>query len=162
MSGDSIWRTMNLSQAKTTGYELESKIDLNHILKSNLPISKIKINYSKNKTDTSSNGFQSAYVLDYLKSKLSFNINLFLSNKTNISVFTTRQVREGEYIEQDTNEEKKYQPFWKVSSKIFHEFSKNKIFFVEINNVLNKEYIDFGNIPQAKRWFRIGLKINFN
>ena len=162
MSGDSIWRTMNLSQAKTTGYELESKIDLNHILKSNLPISKIKINYSKNKTDTSSNGFQSAYVLDYLKSKLSLNINLFLSNNTNISVFTTRQSREGEYIEQGTNEEKKYQPFWKVSSKIFHKFSKNKIFFIEINNVFNKEYLDFGNIPQAKRWYRIGLKINFN
>ncbi len=162
MSGDSIWRTMNLSQAKTTGYELESKIDLNHILKSNLPISKIKINYSKNKTDTSSNGFQSAYVLDYLKSKLSLNVNLFLSNKTNISVFTTRQEREGEYIDQGTNEEKKYQPFWKVSSKIFHEFSKNKIFFIEINNIFNKEYIDFGNIPQAKRWFRIGLKIKFN
>ena len=30
-----------------------------------------------------------------------------------------------------------------------------------MKNITNKQYIDFGNIPQAGRWIRAGLKIKF-
>ena len=30
---------------------------------------------------------------------------------------------------------------------------------LEINNLLDTEYVDFGNIPQSGRWMRAGVKI---
>ena len=77
MNGDSIWRTRNISQLETTGYEFSSEIDFNKLLNTNLPISSLNINYCVNKSDTTSEGFQSAYVLDHLKTKFSLTRNPF-------------------------------------------------------------------------------------
>jgi len=35
----------------------------------------------------------------------------------------------------------------------------NSTMFLEINNLFDNEYVDFGNIPQPGRWMRAGVKI---
>jgi iron complex outermembrane receptor protein len=37
----------------------------------------------------------------------------------------------------------------------------NSTLYLEINNLLDKEYVDFGNISQPGRWARFGAKITF-
>jgi len=159
LSGDSIWRTNNLTSVNCNGYEINSSININQIISSS-PITRFSFNYSYNQLDTSSIGFQSAYVLDNLKEKLSFIATQKIGKKTLINWRVTMQDREGSYVEYESQEEVSYPKFWLASARLSHKIGKKTVFF-EIQNIFNKKYIDFGNIPQAGRWMRAGLKIKF-
>ena len=159
INGDSIWRTQNLSQLTTTGYELNSRIDINKMFNTNLPISTLNINYAVNESDTTSEGFQSAYVLDHLKSNLSFTASQNISEKIRIDWRASRQDREGGYIDFESGEDVDYLPFWLISTRLSCKVFNNSTIFLEINNLFDNEYVDFGNIPQAGRWMRAGVKI---
>ena len=159
INGDSIWRTQNLSQLTTTGYEFNSRIDINKLLNTNSPISSLSVNYAVNESDTTSEGFQSAYVLDHLKSNFSITASQNISKKIRIDWRASQQDREGGYTDFESGEETDYLPFWLVSTRVSYRVFKNSTMFLEINNLLDNEYVDFGNIPQAGRWMRAGLKI---
>jgi outer membrane receptor protein involved in Fe transport len=32
--------------------------------------------------------------------------------------------------------------------------------FAEATNLLDNEYVDYGNVPQAGRWIRMGVRFN--
>jgi len=53
-----------------------------------------------------------------------------------------------------------YKPFWLVSTRISYKVFNNSVLFLEINNLLNNDYIDFGNIPQPGRWMRVGINLS--
>ncbi len=159
INGDSIWRTQNLSQLTTTGYELNSRIDINKMFNTNLPISTLNISYAVNESDTTSEGFQSAYVLDHLKSNLSFTASQNISEKIRIDWRASRQDREGGYIDFESGEDVEYLPFWLISTRLSCKVFNNSTIFLEINNLFDNEYVDFGNIPQPGRWMRAGVKI---
>ena len=159
INGDSIWRTQNLSQLTTTGYELNSRIDINKMFNTNLPISTLNINYAVNESDTTSEGFQSAYVLDHLKSNLSFTASQNISKNIRIDWRASRQDREGGYIDFESGEDVEYLPFWLISTRLSYKTFNNSTIFLEINNLFDNEYVDFGNIPQPGRWMRAGVKI---
>ena len=159
INGDSIWRTQNISQLTTTGYELNSRIDINKMLNTNLSISTLNINYAVNESDTTSEGFQSAYVLDHLKSNLSFTASQNISKKIRIDWRASRQDREGGYIDFESGEDVEYLPFWLISTRLSCKVFNNSTIFLEINNLFDNEYVDFGNIPQPGRWMRAGVKI---
>ena len=161
LNGDSIWRTQNLIKLTTKGYEFNSKIDLNHMLKTNFPISSLSINYAFNESDTSSSGFQSAYLLDFLTSNFSITAHQEINSKLRIDWRASRQDREGGYTDFTTNKEIEYLPFWMISSRLSYTIFNKKTLFCEINNLLDNEYVDFGNIIQPGRWIRVGMKINF-
>ena len=146
LNGDSIWRTQNLIKLTTKGYEFNSKIDLNHMLKTNFPISSLSINYAFNESDTSSSGFQSAYLLDFLTSNFSITAHQEINSKLRIDWRASRQDREGGYTDFTTNKEIEYLPFWMISSRLSYTIFNKKTLFCEINNLLDNEYVDFGNI----------------
>ena len=159
INGDSIWRTHNLSQLTTTGYELNSRIDINKMFNISLPISTLNINYAINESDTTSEGFQSAYVLDHLKSNLSFTASQNISKNIRIDWRASRQDREGGYIDFESGKDVEYLPFWLISTRLSCKVFNNSTIFLEINNLFDNEYVDFGNIPQPGRWMRAGVKI---
>ena len=159
INGDSIWRTQNLSQLTTTGYELNSRIDINKMFNTNLPISTLNINYAVNESDTTSEGFQSAYVLDHLKSNLSFTASQNISKNIRIDWRASRQDREGGYIDFESGKDVEYLPFWLISTRLSCKVFNNSTIFLEMNNLFDNEYVDFGNIPQPGRWMRAGVKI---
>ena len=158
-NGDSIWRTTNLNQLSTTGYEFNTRLDLNQILNTSLPISNVSINYAKNESDQKSDGFQSAYVLDHLKTNLSISASQIINNKLRIDWRASKQDREGGYTDYETGEEIEYLPFWLVSTRATYKAFNKGTLFLEINNLLDTEYVDFGNVPQSGRWMRAGVKI---
>jgi len=159
LNGDSIWRTQNLSKLTTTGFEISSKININKLLNTNIPISSLKINYAVNKSDTASQGFQSAYVLDHLKSNFSITATQNITQKIRIDWRASHQDREGGYTNFLSGEEIEYLPFWLVAARVSFKVFNNNIVFLEINNLLDNEYVDFGNIPQPGRWIRFGVNI---
>ncbi|MBT4882031.1 MAG: TonB-dependent receptor, partial [Flavobacteriales bacterium] len=72
----------------------------------------------------------------------------------------TYQDREGGYTDFNTGLEVEYLPFWIASTRVSYNAFKNSTLFLEINNLFDKEYVDFGNVPQQGRWMRVGAKIN--
>ena len=161
LDGDSIWKTQNLSRINTVGYEINSIININNLLDLNLPISPININYAVNKSDTNSNGFQSAYVLDHLKTNLSISTKQTLKNNLFANWRFTYQDREGGYIDFENGTENEYLPFWIIDIKLSYNTLYNSTVYLELNNLLDKKYVDFGNIPQPGRWLRAGVKNKF-
>ena len=160
LDGDSVWRTQNLTNISFGGFELSSLIKLPKEFNDKLKLSSIKINYAYNYADSSSIGFQSAYVLDFLSSNFSMSLNQKFES-INISWKLTRQDRKGSYIDFSSNNEIEYKPFTLISTRVTKQISNNNSLFFEIYNLLNKDYVDFGNVPQPGRIFRGGLKINF-
>jgi len=158
-NGDSIWRTTNLNQLSTTGYEFNTRLDINKILNTNLPISNVSVNYAKNESDQKSEGFQSAYVLDHLRTNLSISANQIINSKLRVDWRASKQDREGGYTNFETGEEIEYLPFWLVSTRATYKAFNKGTIFLEINNLLDTEYVDFGNVPQSGRWMRAGVKI---
>ena len=159
LNGDSIWRTQNLSKLTTRGYELSSRININKLLNTNIPISYLKINYAVNESDTSSQGFQSAYVLDHLKSNFSITATQYINQKIRIDWRASHQDREGGYTNFSSGEEIEYLPFWLVAARLSYKVFGNNTVFLELNNLLDNEYVDFGNVPQPGRWMRAGVNI---
>tara|TARA_B100001250_G_scaffold151602_1_gene130093 strand:- start:7976 stop:9865 length:1890 start_codon:yes stop_codon:yes gene_type:complete len=159
LNGDSIWRTQNLGKLTTTGYEFNSRININELFNTKLAISALSINYAINESDTTSQGFQSAYVLDHLRSNFSLIATQNISNKIRVDWRASHQEREGGYTDFESGEEIEYLPFWLVSTKVSYRLSDKSTFFLEINNLLDNKYVDFGNIPQPGRWMRGGLNM---
>ena len=160
LDGDSIWRTQNLTNISFGGFELSSLIKLSEEFNNKLKLNSVKINYAYNYADSSSSGFQSAYVLDFLSSNFSMSLNQKFKS-INVSWKLTRQDRKGSYINFSSNNEIEYEPFTLISTRITKQIFDNNSLFVEIYNLLNKDYVDFGNVPQPGRIFRGGLRINF-
>ena len=158
-NGDSIWRTQNFNQIITNGYEINSKINVSKVLKTNFPISYLNINYAVNKSNLKSNNFQSRYVIDHLASNLSLSISQLIGQKLKIKWKLSRQDREGGYILNNSDEEVEYLPFWLADIRLSYKVFKINSIFLEINNLLNETYVDYGNVPQPNRWIRIGTKI---
>ena len=159
--GDSIWRTQNISKLTTKGFEISSTLNINNILQTSIPISFLKFNYSFNKNDTTSESFQSAYVLDHLEKNFSIIASQIINKKIRIDWRATYQDRAGGYTEFNSGLEIEYLPFWLIGSKVTYEFSKDKLIYCEVHNLLDETYVDFGNIPQPKRWIRGGIKFIF-
>ena len=157
--GDSIWRTANIKTLNVSGYEFSSKIDINKLLNTNLPISVIGINYSKNEIDANTENFQSKYTIDHLKRNFSLTASQFIGEKFRINWRASYQERAGTYKNQ-FEEEFTYNPIWLVSSRASYQILRSNTFYLEINNLLNTKYVDYGMVPQIGRWYRVGLKIN--
>ena len=120
-----------------------------------------EFNYSFNKNDTTSERFQSAYVLDHLEQNFSIIASQIINKKIRIDWRATYQDRAGGYTEFNSGLEIEYLPFWLIGSKVTYEFSKDKLIYCEVHNLLDETYVDFGNIPQPKRWIRGGIKFIF-
>ena len=160
MDGDSIWRTQNLTNISFSGFEFSSLIKLPKEFYNRLKLNSVKLNYAFNHADSSSTGFQSAYVLDFLSSNFSMSLNQKFES-INISWKLSRQDRKGSYIDFLSNNEIEYEPFTLISTRVTKQIFNNNSLFIEIYNLLNKDYVDFGNVPQPGRIIRGGLRINF-
>ena len=159
LEGDSIFRTANLSSVNCNGYEFSYNIKLNKIIGPQFPFSTFSCNYSFNELDSSSIGFQSAYVLDNIREKLTLSTTQKIGKRTVINWRANMQDREGSYIDFVSQEEIDYASFWLFSARISHSFAKKTI-FCEINNISDNNYVDYGNVPQPGRWMRLGLKLS--
>ena len=105
----------------------------------------------------------SCYVLDVLKHNADLLIYHQVWRNWGASWAFSYQAREGGYIKYvntvpETNETP-YKPFFVMDLQLNYKL-KHWMFFAEAINLLNTQYVDYGNVPQAGRWIRMGLKFN--
>ncbi len=108
--------------------------------------------------------FKSHYALEYLKHKFTARFVIEPIKNLEAQLCYRYQVRNGGYLVykngENTNVLKEYDPYGVMDFKISYCINKF-IVFGELNNVLNTEYFDFGNVEQPGIVGKLGVKYRF-
>jgi iron complex outermembrane receptor protein len=100
----------------------------------------------------------SLYVLDQLRHKVVVQGRHSLGS-LGISWMANFQDRAGEYVDFPSGEKKAYEPIFLLDLKVDYTF-KSATLFVSGSNLLNKEYVDRGNVIQPGMWLLGGITID--
>ena len=100
---------------------------------------------------------QSRYALEYLRHKLTARSRLQLSERLALTLNYRFQDRTGTYTDTQ-GEVQAYHPYSLVDGRIDWRLHPCT-FYVEVNNLLNHRYVDYGNVPQPGRWLMFGCTV---
>ncbi len=160
------WQPQNLTRLSSYGTEIQLQFSLKKYFGRNLP-NIVNLNYFYNALDKEEGQhFISNYVLDNLRHKLVGSINQTVFRNFNIDLKAVFQDREGTYTKfynGNWGNEVEYNPFWIFDGKVNYNW-KNLQIYISVNNILNLNYIDIGNVVQSGRWAKVGIsyQLNFN
>ncbi len=143
-----VWHAQNIAELTTKGFEINSTISPKTLL-STLPITKVTLGYTFLDTDNSKINYISKYILDNLKHQAIISIvnELFLDIKQSWNLKYEYRLNSSDYFLMDT------------------KLSKNFAFIdlaISVNNLLDRRYTDFTNLPMPGRWIIGEVKLNFN
>lgn len=159
--GDTRWQAMNHTSVNISGIETTAAFSFgpgNESIPNNF-----KLGYTYLTSDTLSGGLISHYVLDYLRHKLTFGLNLQMGKKTGININVVWQDRAGGYMLYENGlftSTETYKPVWLADAKLYRQIGQFKI-FVDANNITNTPLVSIANVPLAGRWVRGGLSYTF-
>ena len=159
---DPVWKSVNYTKANTLGLEtafqfnFKSLLPAQDILK-NLNISYCYMNQEKKETDGK---IESQSKLEYLRHKLVASLQLHLVSQLNLGLKYRFQDRAGSYTDtEDTVHD--YAPYSLFDARLSWNAPQYEA-YVEVNNLFNnKDYVDYGNVPQPGTWLTAGLKWSF-
>jgi len=157
------WQAMNITEINVSGFETSIALNMEELSGNKSFLKTVTANYAYLKADKSSDEFMSRYALDILKHKADLLIYHQVWRNFSASWAFSYQDREGGYIKYvntvPETTETQYTPFVQMDFQL--NYSKKKwMIFAEASNLLDNEYVDYGNVPQAGRWFRMGVKFN--
>ena len=142
------WTANNIADLNTKGVEVNFSF-LPQTLFFNSPITKLSLGYTYIETDNSKINYISRYVLDHLKHQAIATIShdLLFDIQQSWDLKYELRYNATDYFICDT----------KISRQInFIELS------LTINNLFDRAYTDFTNLPMPGRWIIGSLKLNFN
>ena len=123
----------------------------------------IGVSYTTIKASESSVGFESNYVLDFLRHKLDIRTSLSLPADLTLSLRYSLQDREGGYYSPVEGEEIEFLPVGLLGATLSREFMEGKLKTnVRVDNVLDVALVDIGNVMLPGRWVRASLTFVFN
>ena len=103
-------------------------------------------------------GIVSKYALEYLKHKFVANLNLNIWRSLDLGLVYRLQHRMGGYLD-PSNIHHNYAGYGILDARLSWTAPRWTAHF-EANNVLNRRYLDYGNVPQPRAWFLAGLSVN--
>ncbi len=161
LQNQDLWQAMNVTEINISGFETNISFSFDELSGKSSFVKSISFGYTLLKSDKSSDQYMSKYVLDILKHKADLLINHKVWKNLSASWAFCYQDREGGYIKYvntvPATVETSYAPFATIDLQINYQLKGLK-FFAGATNLLNTEYVDFGNIPQPGRWIRAGIE----
>jgi vitamin B12 transporter len=158
---ETIWNARNLTNLNTSGIEFSTRINASALFDKKIFIQTLDLSYGYLSQEKESGTFISKYLLDYLKHKIDIKLTHSLSKNLNASWLISYQDRNGTYTSWIGNKygnEVDYAPLWLVDSRI--NWNRNQFtLYLEVNNLLNTTYFDYGNVEQPGFWGKAGVVI---
>ena len=166
LEGDEKYVTSNLSDMNSFGVEFSSGIDPTELFDNkDLFLRKVMLGYIYLYQDKQSiPGYESVYVMDYLKNKLTMGLDMRIVSKLYSKIDLVYQDRNGTYTSYENHNgeyipvQKEYEPFVTVDLRIQWHTDKC-LLYMDIDNIFNKKYYDIGNVLQPGIWIKAGIKI---
>ncbi len=157
-NGAVLWKSVNFGKINTLGIEASIDVNMLNLIPSQHIIKKVGIAYSfLNQNEKEHEGLVSKYVLEYLKNKLCANMQLNLWKRLDLGLNYRLQHRMGSYIDVDNNRHS-YATYGVLDARL--SWSNEKwTAYMEGNNLLDCNYLDYGNVPQPGIWAIAGCAI---
>ena len=146
---DPIWQSMNLTRVNTFGQEVTVNGQWSMF---NGQLAYCHLHQQKQEADY----LQSQYSLEYLRHKVTAQLQTQLSAHLALTVGYRWQDRMGSYTTAD-GEIKSYRPYSIVDARIAWNKDCYSV-YLEGNNLTNHKYVDYGNVPQPGCWIMGGFK----
>lgn len=174
---DAPWRSVNYTRINTFGQEVSVRLDFPSMLvRDDFFLRTLDMSYSHIHQDKNlGENIQSKYALEYLRHKAVVKAGFHIWSGLCADATWRWQERVGNYElfenKVSTGRLESYRPYSLVDARVswtsepVHRSSGRRAFpgysiYVEVNNVLNHKYYDYGNIPQPGIIAKAGLIIN--
>ncbi len=150
------WESRNLTNVNAMGLDVSYEYRFRDIF-----LKSAGVGYSLLNLDKKAEGYDSKYALDYLKHKLMFNLHHAVWSKLSMHWNLTMFDRSGNYTDFPTNTLMDYAPYWMLNTKLLWKAERISL-FAEVNNLLNRQYVEFGGIAQPGINFNTGIRLSLN
>ncbi|NLC49230.1 MAG: TonB-dependent receptor [Bacteroidales bacterium] len=158
-SEEALWESRNHSKVNKRGVETNLQFNLKTLLGNHLPFHSLSVGYlylDQNRVDDE---LISNYTLNHLRHKFTANLQHDIVRNLSMSWNFRWQERTGsylKYVDLKPGEITAYEPFALLDIKLNYQL-RNINLYANINNVLNTEYLDLGNLPQPGIWGMVGV-----
>lgn len=156
---DAVWQSVNHTKLNANGVEASLKLDFLTLLPrhSILQTFNLAYNYINQDKDLEAN-LISQYALEYLRHKVVAGLLMQPVRDIHLGINYRFQQRTGTY--KDLNGElQKYSPYSIFDVRLSWDKPMYSV-YVEANNVFDKTYVDYGNVPQPGIWVLAGVKFS--
>ncbi len=156
---DAVWQSVNHTKLNANGVEASLKLDFLTLLPrhSILQTFNLAYNYINQDKDLEAN-LISQYALEYLRHKVVAGLLMQPVRDIHLGINYRFQQRTGTY--KDLNGElQKYSPYSIFDVRLSWDKPMYSV-YVEANNVFDKTYVDYGNVPQSGIWVLAGVKFS--
>ena len=157
---DAVWESVNHTKVNSIGVEANLNFDFLSLLPTQRFMRNMSLAYSYIDQDKDlENYLQSQYALEYLKHKFTAQVVFNLFSHLYLNLSYRYQERMGNY-QLLSGEVKPYGSYSLFDARLSWNADKYKL-YVESNNLFNKTYYDYGNVPQPGRWIMAGASYSF-
>ena len=162
---DRVWTSVNHTVVDSYGFEVNSKWNMRQLLPSQKFLKTLSFGYNYIHQEQKENAANilSRYTLEYLRNKAvataAFSILENARQSLDLSISYRYQDRIGSYTNA-AGELKKYSPYSLFDARLDWKQGGFSI-YLEANNILNKRYMDYGNVVQPGTWFMAGIRVGF-
>ncbi|MGI6222442.1 MAG: TonB-dependent receptor [Prevotella sp.] len=157
-SGQEYWQSVNFGKINALGVEANVALDFRVLL----PHQKFLKSFSAgwcwiNQEQDEEEGIISKYALEYLRNKLTAAATFNLWRNLDLQANWRLQHREGQYKDLEGNTHR-YQTYGLLDARLSWTEPRWSV-YIEGNNVLDRDYVDYGNVKQPGFWFVAGANI---
>ena len=154
------WQSVNHTKVNALGIEASLALDFLSLLPQQRLLRSLNLSYSHIDQDKDLESYmQSQYALEYLKHKLVARADLNPWSRLLLSLSYRWQERVGNY-QLLSGETCHYGSYGVMDARLSWDAPKYRL-YVEANNLLDKTYHDYGNVPQPGFWFVAGAGYRF-
>lgn len=157
-NGSPLWESVNFGRINVVGVEASLSFDCRTLMPSQRFLKQFSLAYCYlNQNEKEHKGITSKYVLEYVKNKMVANLQLNLWRNLDLGLNYRLLHRMGGYI--DTNNQRhNYATYGILDTRLSWNTGKWTA-FAAANNLLNRTYVDYGNVPQPGTWITAGVSI---
>ena len=148
---EAVWQSVNLTRINTLGVETDVNCQLSIL---NFQLAYCYLHQQKDDLPN----LQSRYSLEYLRHKLTASLQLTLTKQLGLTLKYRFQDRMGNYTDTE-GQQQSYHPYSVVDARLAWT-AIHYALYMEANNLLDKRYVDYGNVRQPGAWLIAGVKYN--
>ena len=148
-SADAPWQSVNLTKVNTFGQEISVNGQWSMV---NVHLAYCHLHQSKDTPEY----LQSQYSLEYLRHKLTAQLQMHIAERLNLTVNYRWQDRMGSYTDTD-GQIQPYHPYSVVDARLAWDADTYSI-YIAGNNLTCHRYVDYGNVRQPGLWLTVGAK----
>lgn len=157
--GATVWKSVNFGHINALGFQSNLRADMAALWPAQRFFERLSLDYTwLNQREGTPDGIVSQYALEYLKNKFSVQADFRLARPLTLRVGYRLQHRMGSYLDTD-NVRHSYASYGLLDARMQWSEPRWSV-FVEANNLLDKSYLDYGNVRQPGFWFIAGCTVN--